>query len=116
MSPKNAKAAGTRREHAVRRMLEANDWLVTRAPASLGEADLVALKRGERPMLVQVKANVSGGPWANFRPRERLALREAASRAGAVAMLAHWPPHGELAWYDEAEWPAWQGRVVRSWR
>ncbi len=70
---KDAKAAGTRREHSVKRLLEHAGWVVMRAPASIGEADLIALKRGERPRFVQVKANL-GSPYMNFRRAERAAL------------------------------------------
>jgi len=43
---KNCKAAGTRVEHKVRDTLEEDGWVVVRAPASLGAADLIGLKRG----------------------------------------------------------------------
>ncbi len=101
----SAKAAGTRKENLVKRRLEAENWLVTRGAASLGEADLVALKRGETPMLVQVKAN-AGARFMNFRPVEREALRTAAYCAGAEAWLVHWPPRAQPVWLAEQDWPA----------
>ena len=102
---KNSKAAGTRVEHKVMRTLAAEGWVVMRAPASIGVADVLALKCGERPRMVQVKANKDGGPYMNFRPTERAELRAVAERAGAVAELCWWPPRGECRWYDESIWP-----------
>lgn len=106
MPRKNCKAAGTAREHKVMRHLEQRGWLTMRAPASLGAADIIALNyQAERPLMIQVKANRDGGPWMNFRPKERQELSAAAARAGAAAHLVWWPPHGEMQWIPEDEWP-----------
>lgn len=102
---KNCKAAGTRRENQVKKLMESEGWTVLRAPASIGEADLIAMKAGERNRLVQVKSNKDGGPYKSFGPKARAALRDAARSAGAVAELVWWPPRGECRWYDEAVWP-----------
>ena len=101
---KDTKAAGTRRENQVKRLLEDAGWLVMRAPASLGAADLVALKAGTTARLLQVKANV-GSPYKTFGRKERRELIEAAEKAGAVAELVHWPPHGECRWVPSVMWP-----------
>lgn len=102
---KNCKAAGTARENQVKRQEEAAGWTVRRAPASIGEDDLLALKPGERPRLIQVKAN-KGSPYKNFQPEERAALLAAAERAGAEAWLVHWPPHGKQRWIHSSAWPS----------
>lgn len=102
---KNCKAAGTRREHQVMRFLQGHRYETMRAPASIGAADIVALKPGCQPLYVQVKANKDGGPYKSFGPRDRRELREAALRAGAAPVLVWWPPHGEMQWIDEAFWP-----------
>ena len=113
----NHKAKGTAVEHKVRKRLLAEGWVVYRGAASLGSADLIALRGGEpetyasgretfsEVLLIQVKANKSGGPYANFRKAERSSLSAEAAKAGAEAVLVHWPPNGEEAWYHEPSWP-----------
>lgn len=105
------KAAGTQRERAVRDWLRDRDWLAFRAPASLGVADVVALKAGSRPRLVEVKSTAQG-PYEHFGPRDRADLRFAAELAGADAFLAWWPPRGELRWIPESEWPLERGEAA----
>ena len=95
---------GTQRERAVRDWLADRDWLVTRAAGSFGCADLVALRSGDRPWLVEVKST-AGGPYERFGPADRKRLSLAARMAGADALLAWWPPRGKLRWIAEAEWP-----------
>jgi Holliday junction resolvase len=96
---------GHARERQIKKLLEAEGWFVIRAPASLGVADLVALKAGETPRMIEAKANEQGGPYMNFRPPDRTALIEAAEAAGAKAELAFWPKRGELIWIDSSVWP-----------
>lgn len=80
-------------------------WEVRKARMSFGAADLLARNHysGER-MFIQVKGN-KGSPWHSFGPAAREFLREEALLAGASAWLAHWPPRGELKWYESKEWP-----------
>lgn len=100
---------GAQRERAVRDLLAEQGWLVVRAAGSLGCADLLALRAGERPRLVEVKST-AGGPFEHFGPAARARLAAAAEQAGADALLAHWPPRGELRWISEQEWPSrWVG-------
>jgi Holliday junction resolvase len=125
---KNTKAAGTKRELQVVKQYRDDGWVAFRTPASFGVCDVVAMKRqaivsdsylhpvtSERIRLlgpltlaavhmVEVKAN-HGGPFMNFRQPEREALREAAARAGAQAILCHWPPGGERRDIPSDEWP-----------
>jgi Holliday junction resolvase len=99
---------GHARERDVKRYLESapgGSWWVLRSPASKGSADLVALKAGEMPRFIEVKANVSGGPFMNFRVGERADLLLAALKAGAKAELCYWPPHGERRFLPSSEWP-----------
>lgn len=95
---------GHDRERAVRRVLEGEDWWVTRAAGSLGDADLVALKAGKRPLMVEVKST-AGGPFEHFRPKDRAELLLAASIAGADVVLAWWPSRGKLQWFGPEQWP-----------
>jgi Holliday junction resolvase len=98
---------GTQRERAVRDYLASRDWLAFRAPASLGVADVVALRDGSRPRLIEVKSTAQG-PYESFGPAARHTLRLAAELAGADAFLAWWPKNGELHWLHSTEWPGAQ--------
>lgn len=84
--------------------LRGDGWFALRAPASLGVADVVALKDGERPRLTEVKST-KAGPWASFGPADRKALSEVAAQAGADAYLCWWPKRSEPQWIPEADWP-----------
>jgi Holliday junction resolvase len=95
---------GHDRERAVKALLEADDWFVVRAAASLGDADLVALKAGQPPRLIEVKST-AGGPYERFGPRERDVLLFAAEIAGAEAWLCWWPPRGKARWFGPMDWP-----------
>lgn len=67
--------------------LEEQSWYVTRAYASKGPWDVLALHPDCSPMMVQVKT----GDTAYMRPKERAALLGAAARAGAMAVLCAVP-------------------------
>lgn len=96
---------GHNRERQVKALLENDDWFVTRAAGSLGDADLVALKDGYRPRLIEVKSTARG-PYEHFGPKCRADLRFAAQLAGAVAELCWWPPRGKPRWIPSEEWPS----------
>lgn len=96
---------GTRRELQVRDTLRADGWLAFRAPASLGVADVIALKDGNVPRLIEVKAT-HRGPFHSFGPADRARLLEAASVAGAEPLLAWWPSRKPLQLIPSSEWPA----------
>lgn len=98
------KAAGTRVEHKVLQLLRREGWLAFRTPASLGVCDVVALRAGCVPRLVEVKSTVDG-PYKSFGPSDRSELRLAALRAGAVGELCWWPPRQQPTFIDSTEWP-----------
>jgi Holliday junction resolvase len=75
-----------------------------KAGGSLGEADLVALKAGQRGMMIEVKST-AGGPYERFGPEKREALYDAAMKAGLEPYIAYWPPRKELKYYGFASWP-----------
>lgn len=111
-SRRNHSAFGSKRERQVAELLRAEGWVVFHNKASRGVCDLVALRyfstqnlggRSEA-RLVEVKGT-SRSPWVAWGPAERAELLEAARKAGAVPLLAWWPPHGECQWIGEAEWP-----------
>jgi Holliday junction resolvase len=95
---------GIQRERQVRDQLRNEDWIAFRAPASLGVADVVALRAGSTPRMIEVKSTVAG-PYHSFGPADRAALSLAARMAGADALLCWWPPRGKMHWIAEAEWP-----------
>jgi Holliday junction resolvase len=68
----NAKAKGNRQEHRAMRILEAAGYACTRAAASLGVFDIVAVS-GQGVRLIQVKSNRPPCPAE----RETIALFQA---------------------------------------
>jgi Holliday junction resolvase len=98
------KSRGLNRERQVRDWFEKRDWLVVRAAGSLGDVDLVCMKDGNTPLLVEVKSTAAG-PYHSFGPASREELRLAARLAGANATLAWWPPRGQLRFIPSREWP-----------
>jgi Holliday junction resolvase len=97
-------AKGINRERQVKLYLQNEDWWVARAAGSFGDADLVALKAGKRPMLIETKATAKG-PYEHFGPLDRASLIAAAELAGADPVLAWWPPRGKLRFIGSDEWP-----------
>ena len=105
MSPRGVGGArGIDRERKVRDWLTERDWIAFRAPASLGVADVVALKAGSRPRLIEVKSTAQG-PYEHFGPGDRARLRFAAEMAGADPFLVWWPPRGTMHWLGPNDWP-----------
>lgn len=102
--------AGRARERQVADKLRGDDWIVVKG-TTYGTCDLVALRDGSRPRLIEVKSTI-GGPYHSFSPADRANLAAEAVRAGADAYLAWWPPHGKLRLIHSSEWPGVQ--AVRS--
>jgi Holliday junction resolvase len=98
---------GITRERALKAVLESQDHFVVRAAGSLGNADLVALKAGKRPMLIEVKSDAHR-PYTHFGPARRAELRLAAELAGADAWLVWWPPYRDPVWISSDSWPGAQ--------
>lgn len=95
---------GIQRERQVRDVLLSQDYWVCRAAGSLGDADLVALRDGSPPLLVEVKSTAAG-PFHSFGPKCRADLSLAARIAGARAVLCWWPPRKDPLWFYEKDWP-----------
>jgi hypothetical protein len=97
-------ARGADRDRKVRDLLASEDWFAVCARGSHGCADVVAIRAGSVPRVIQVKST-AGGPYERFGPLERNDLAFAARLGGADALLAWWPPRGKLRWLSEDEWP-----------
>lgn len=96
---------GAGRELRVKEHYERNGWVVYRSAGSHGPADLVALKDGLMPELIQVKSSAAG-PFAHFGPAEREELRDEAIKAGARAVLAWYPPDRKgVRFLHVHDWP-----------
>jgi hypothetical protein len=96
---------GVERDRKVRDLLAEQDWFAVCTRGSHGAADVVAIRAGSVPRVVQVKSTAQG-PYERFGPADRADLAWAARLGGADALLAWWPPRGRLRWIPEAEWPA----------
>jgi Holliday junction resolvase len=95
---------GHDRERAVRQLLRDEGWWAARPAGSLGDADVIGLRAGFPPRLVEVKST-AGGPYERFSPQDRADLIAAARQAGAEAWLVWWPPRAKPTWIHEADWP-----------
>jgi len=93
---------GRSRELRVADVLRAERWVAYRL--AWGQADVGALRAGDRPRLVQVKST-AGGPYERFGPAARAALLAEGEAAGADVTLAYWPKGGRLQWIGPDEWP-----------
>lgn len=100
----NTARKGSSRELRTAAILESEGWTVGSRRHVAGPGDLLAVKDGERPRLIEVKA--TAGPYKTFGPRDRGALRAYAAERGLVAELAWWAPRARThRIFDEAEWP-----------
>lgn len=95
--------AGRARERQVAEQLRSAGWVVLKG-TTFGVCDLAAFRRGDMPMLIEVKST-SGGPYERFSPTDREVLALEAERGGARAVLAYWPPRKQLRLIPSSEWP-----------
>jgi Holliday junction resolvase len=95
---------GIQRERDLAAQLGEEGWYVLRSAGSKGWADLIALKAGRRPRMIEVKS-VSGGDFAGFPPAKRRQMIEAAKQAGCEAWLVTWPKHKKPKWIPACDWP-----------
>jgi Holliday junction resolvase len=96
---------GHGRERDLVKRLRGEGWFAMRAPASLGEVDVLAMRLGDRPRMIEVKSTAAG-PYEHFRPADRAELIKVAALAGAAAELCWWPPDGQGPRFIPAsDWP-----------
>lgn len=97
-------ARGIERERRVRALLEDADWWTCRAAGSIGDADVVGLRVGSRPKLVEVKS--TSRPFERFGPDKRERLLLAGRISGADVVLCWWPARARAPhWIPVSEWP-----------
>ena len=89
-----AHRVGRATENKARGVLHAAGFVTLRSWMSLSPADLVALRAGTTPWLIQVK---KGGYMP---PAERVALLAMARTAGAVPVLCRMESDGSLTWHE----------------
>lgn len=85
--------AGRVKEWRTRDLLVEAGYYVVRAAGSKGKVDLVALRLGEPPLLVQCKINGKLGP------AEWNELYEVAQRTGGTPVLATTPPRKPITFW-----------------
>lgn len=90
-------------ERRVMHILQEEGWFACR-PRWAG-VDVVALKAGQVPRMIEVKSNRSGGPFSNFRREDRNLLLLAADNAGAEAWLVYCEPKQPIRWIPSEKWP-----------
>lgn len=95
----------TTRERELVLELRASGWVAWRMPASLGAADVIALRADWQPLAIQVKTDRDYA-FTHFGPKERQALLDLAEKAGALPWLVWWPPDRKgKRWLGPSEWP-----------
>lgn len=99
---KAPRAAGDRFERMCFRNLSAAGWLTVRSAGSFGPCDLVALKRGRPPVLVQCKKT------DNLTRAGRLALWNVGRQHGAIAVVVSNPQRGFIQWSQITEVGSYQ--------
>ena len=86
-------ARGATFERKIMADLENEGWVVIRSAASHGTTDLVALKEGKIPLLIQCKIN------CRLDPDEWNGLMDDAEKGGAIPLLIERPKRGQVrAW------------------
>lgn len=83
----------------------AGDLLAVRCWDESWSRDLVPVFGWTNALLIEVKSTAAG-PYAHFGRADRIAMRMTATRIGAGAFLAWWPPGGKLQWIGSSQWPA----------
>lgn len=86
------------------RLLESEGWLVGSRRHIGGAGDLLAVKAGCIPRLVEVKST-KAGPWMHFRWKDRADMLETAMEMRVEAWLLWWPAQRDPKWLPAAEWP-----------
>jgi Holliday junction resolvase len=82
-------------EYKIATFMRRKGYFVIRAAGSHGVSDLVAMKKGEKPLLIQCKTGVTQGLTAD----EHNALLNTAISSGGVPILAFKPEKGPIVFF-----------------
>lgn len=104
----NTAAKGNKAELDAWEWLEAQGWFVgtrRKGRREKGPGDHLAVRDGERPMLVEVKES-KRSPWQDFPPAERATMLDCAKRHSLVPVLI-WrsAPSKPFAMIESFDWP-----------
>jgi len=86
---------GRRFEYEVKKKMEDDGYFCVRSAGSRGLVDLLCVKKGSRPVMVQCKRSTKCSGSALLTAFEKLTLKDLAVRHGCSAMLA-WEKNGEV--------------------
>jgi hypothetical protein len=104
VSTRAASQRGRDVEVLVAQRLQADGWLVASRRHVGGAGDLLAVRIGHRPLLIEVKSRLN--VWEGFRRADRLALVRVAGLFNCSPLLCSWPPgQAEPDWLGPDEWP-----------
>jgi Holliday junction resolvase len=95
---------GANAERRLVAWLRDRGWAAWRIAGSHTPADVVAMKAGERSMLMQCKYG-AGSLYAGFPPADRQALVDLALVADAEPWLVRFLPRREPTWVHGSEFP-----------
>jgi Holliday junction resolvase len=82
-------------EYNIATLMRRKGYFVVRAAGSHGVSDLVAMKKGEKPLLIQCKSGATTGLSAE----EHNALLNTAISSGGVPILAFKPEKGPIMFF-----------------
>lgn len=100
----NSARKGNAKENRTAALLDEQGWTVASRRHLAGPGDLLAVRAGEMPRLIEVKATRSA--YEHFRQADRDEMREFAAERGLRAELAWWRPRSrEPRIIGVDEWP-----------
>lgn len=100
----NTARVGNAKEVQTARLLQEDGWVVGSRRHIGGAGDLLAIRVGSRPRLIEVKCRKN--LWEGFRAADRMALLTLAESADADALVAWWKPGAsEPEWLAPHQWP-----------
>jgi Holliday junction resolvase len=94
-------ARGAERERELAKLWRSDGWQVFRSAGSHSPADLICLKRGHEPRLLQLKTGRRRWPSRD----ERVALSVTAKAGGALPLIVFWQPRQKPEYVLEGDWP-----------
>jgi hypothetical protein len=100
----NTARKGNRAEGRTVKLLEAEGWTVGSRRHLPGPGDLLAVRAGRRPRLIEVKGRKN--LWEGFRRADRQEMIDYAIPRGLRAEVAWWPPRARAPrWISSEDLP-----------